>query len=100
MGRVDLYLAIEKMLEEHGSEEIQPVNVVASLHIDYLAEITLLHNVTIETWVEKIGNKSMTVGQTLYADGTIAAKVTAVLVGIDPQTKQTISYPKNWEPTK
>lgn len=100
MGRIDHYIAVQKEIEKNQLSIKQPINVVASLHIDYLAEIKITHQVSVETWCEKIGNKSMTLRQDIYADGKCVARANVVIVGIDPATKATIAYPREWEPSR
>ncbi len=100
LGRIDLYLAIEKKLKELDLDTNQPLEVVASMKIDYLREIKISHTVHLETWCEKIGNKSMTLCQEVYADNECAAKATVIVVAIDPNTRQTVNYPVDWEPTQ
>jgi len=100
MGRIDHYLAVQKEIELNHLSIKQPINVVASLHINYLSEIKLTHTVFVETWCEKIGNKSMTLRQDLFADGQCAARASVVIVGIDPVTRSTVTYPREWEPSK
>ena len=100
MGRIDLYHAIEAELKERDASEMQPINVVARLEIDFLSEIRLEHTVTVETWCEHIGKKSMRLCQEIHTDGNCAARATVVLVGMDPKTRQTMIYPQHWLPAK
>jgi len=100
MGRIDHYLAVQKEIELNKQSIKQPINVVASLKIDYLSEIKINHSVSVETWCEKIGNKSMTLRQDIFSDDKCAARATVIIVGIDPVTKVTVTYPREWEPSK
>lgn len=100
MGRIDLYNAVQKLLKENNSDIVQPINVVVSLKIDYLSEIKIGQSVYLETWCEKIGNTSKQFGQHIYADGKCAAKATVIVVGLDPETRQKVSYPKEWQATE
>ena len=100
LGRIDLFLAIEEQLATLNVEEPQPLEVVASMKIDYLREIQISDTVHLETWCEKIGNKSMQLSQHVYANNECAAKATVIVVAIDPETKRTIQYPRDWQPTE
>ena len=93
MGRIDFFRALSE------SSEV-PDNVVASIHIDMLHEIRLEDEVTIETWCSKKGNKSMTVEQTIYANGECVTTSKMVLVGFDRKSRESILLPADWQPTQ
>src|SRR5690349_17662339 len=57
--------------------------ILASLHLDFRRQINLGDTVHVETWVEKIGTTSFTLGQTIFANGERAADVTSVGVYFD-----------------
>ncbi len=72
--------------------------IIADIHIKYLAPVFLGASIRVGVRTEAIGNKSITVRQTiedaesakLYADGTV------VLVAYDYHTHQATPVPDNW----
>jgi acyl-CoA thioester hydrolase len=54
--------------------------ILARLAIDYKRQVILEDRVAVETWVEALGRSSITLRQTVLANGEIAAIVDAVLV--------------------
>ena len=75
MGRIDMYHAIEAEIEKLKLTDVQPINVVASLKIDFISEVRLEHEVHVETWCERIGNKSMTLGQEIFTDDGVGTLI-------------------------
>jgi acyl-CoA thioester hydrolase len=57
--------------------------ILASLHLDFRRQVALGDTVHVETWVEKIGNSSFTLGQTILANGERAADARSVVVYFD-----------------
>ncbi len=62
--------------------------IVARFDMEFLAEISHLHDVTIETTVQQIGRSSCVVVQTLKQDGRLAARARATLVHFDYVAKK------------
>ncbi|HEY4219344.1 MAG TPA: thioesterase family protein [Gemmatimonadaceae bacterium] len=57
--------------------------ILANLYIDYRRQVGWDESVHVETHVEKLGNSSMTLIQTVYANGARAADVRSVVVHFD-----------------
>lgn len=93
MGRIDFFSELSK------TDEI-PNNVVASITIDMLREIRLRDAVHVDSWCTRIGNKSMTVEQHIYANDVLATKASLVLVGFDRETRRSIALPQHWQPSE
>lgn len=57
--------------------------ILASLHIDFRRQILFGETIHAETEVEKLGTSSMTLRQTIFANGERAVDVTSVVVYFD-----------------
>ena len=57
--------------------------ILANLYIDYRRQVGWDEAVHVETCVEKLGNTSMTLVQTVFANGERAADVRSVVVHFD-----------------
>lgn len=57
--------------------------ILAHLAIDFRKQVRFGEEVSVETWVEKIGSSSVTLYQAIYAAGEIAAEVKSVVVHFD-----------------
>jgi acyl-CoA thioester hydrolase len=90
LGRMDFFRKVSET-------SVVPANVVATVQIDMLHEITLQDEVTVETWCSKMGNKSMTLKQNIYANGECVTKSSIVLVGFDRESRKPIALPAEWE---
>jgi acyl-CoA thioester hydrolase len=62
--------------------------ILASLHVDYRRQVVYTDRVRVDTWVERIGTSSVTVGQTIFANDEPAADVKAVIVQFDYETSK------------
>jgi len=75
-----------RLLRRLGRETV-PVAplVVAHQEIDYIAPLPGgVEPVIVETWIERIGTSSFTVGATVWdSDGTLAARASTVMVFFD-----------------
>jgi len=67
--------------------------ILARLAIDFRAQINLGDKVVVTTWVERIGRSSVTMKQTITANGQIAADVGAVVVYFDYATNRPKELP-------
>ena len=90
IGRMDFFYELSKESEVTN-------NVVASVHIDMLSEVSLKDKLVLETWCSKKGNKSITLEQHLFANDHCVTTCTIVLVGFDRETRQSIALPQEWE---
>ena len=72
--------------------------IVADAHIAFLAPIHFGDDVKVGVRLSKLGNKSMTVEQSIVnnASGQEVAKGEVVTVTFDYQSKKTISIPDEW----
>ncbi|HEU4566313.1 MAG TPA: thioesterase family protein [Gemmatimonadaceae bacterium] len=57
--------------------------ILAHLAIDFRRQIHFGEAIAVETWVERVGTTSVTLGQTILADGALAAEVRSVVVSFD-----------------
>ncbi len=57
--------------------------ILASLSIDYRRQVTYGEALHVDSWVERVGRSSMTLGQAVYANGNLAANVGSVVVYFD-----------------
>jgi len=79
--------------------ETIPWFVLGRLELDFVREARFGQNVTLVTRCAKLGQKSMTLEQLVYADGELACKVGVVMVGFDPKTRTSITIPSHWRPS-
>ena len=82
-GRAELLYAPEDPLFDAGC-----AFVVASLHLDFLGEITWPGRVEIGTRIARIGNSSFTVDQALFQHGRCVATAQAVIVQMNESTRR------------
>ena len=62
--------------------------ILANLHIDYRRQVELGDRIHVDSWVERLGNSSITIAHTLYANDERAADVTSVVVHFDYERGQ------------
>lgn len=67
--------------------------ILVNLNIDFMAQMHLEDEVWVETWLESIGNTSITLVQDITANGRVAAKTRAVAVAFDYETNQPVRIP-------
>ncbi len=89
-GRVSLELPIQPCTAGFAG----PVIVLFDLHIQYLEEIHLGDEVKVGTRIQRLGNTSVVLGQSVFANGTCAAMAELVEVLIDPVSRK----PTRWPP--
>jgi acyl-CoA thioester hydrolase len=82
-GRAELLYAPEDPLFDAGC-----AFVVASLHLDFLGEITWPGRVEIGTRIARIGNSSFTVDQALFQHGRCVATAQTVIVQMNESTRR------------
>ncbi len=72
--------------------------IIADIHIKYLAPVYLGASIKVGVRTANVGNKSMSLQQTLVddADGRVYADGTVVLVAYDYHSHQTIPVPDEW----
>ena len=57
--------------------------ILANLNIDYRRQVEIGEKIHIDTWVEKLGTSSVTIGHALMANDKRAADVSSVVVHFD-----------------
>ena len=57
--------------------------ILASLYLDYRRQVNFGERIHVDTWVERLGNTSITLGQTIFANGELAVDVRSVVVHFD-----------------
>lgn len=67
--------------------------ILARLAIDFRAQVNLGDKVIVRTWVERIGRSSVTMKQTILANGIIAADIGSVMVFFDYTTNRSMEIP-------
>lgn len=73
-----------------------PWFVLVHLGMDYPSEGRFGQRVTLTTRVAKLGEKSMTLEQQVFADGKLCCKLKVVMVGFDPKTRMSAPIPTHW----
>jgi acyl-CoA thioester hydrolase len=85
-GRVELIYAKENALHEPGCSF-----VIASLQLDFLAEVHWPGTIDIGTRVSKIGRSSVTLAQALFQEGRCVATSHTVIVQVDASTRRSVA---------
>lgn len=67
--------------------------ILVNLNIDFVAQMHLDDEVMVETWLESIGNTSLTLLQHITANGNVAAKTRSVAVVFDYEKNAPIRVP-------
>ena len=57
--------------------------ILANLVIDFRRQVLATDEVHVDSWVERLGNSSMSIAHTIYANGERAADVKSVVVYFD-----------------
>ncbi|MDE2333088.1 MAG: acyl-CoA thioesterase [Rhodospirillales bacterium] len=70
--------------------------VLVRLELDFLREITWPGEVTIETWVSHIGNKSARLSQRVLAGATESARASTVIAMLSTATRRAIPFTQAW----
>ncbi|MBP3439983.1 MAG: acyl-CoA thioesterase [Tidjanibacter sp.] len=94
LGKMELYATLL------GSRiDWRGVNLVlVSIKTDMMRQTRLGDDIIVESWVEKIGTKSMTVHQRLVnrTDGEANAECSTVVVCFDFASQRAIPFPDEW----
>lgn len=67
--------------------------IMASIQVDFTAQMRLGSDVEIRTWVKRLGRSSFTVHQEAWQDGTLGAWGTAVIVHYDFAAEVSLAIP-------
>jgi len=73
-----------------------PWFVLARLAMDYPSEGRFGQRITLSTRVVKLGEKSMTLEQQVFADEKLCCRLEVVMVGFDPKTRKSAPIPTHW----
>jgi acyl-CoA thioester hydrolase len=85
-GRVELLYNPDDPLHSEGC-----AFVIASLHLDFLAEITWPGNVDIGTRVAAVGRSSVTIEQGLFQEGLCTATARTIVVQVNESNRRSQS---------
>ncbi len=86
LGRIDLFAKVDRC-----------PTVIANSTIDFIHEVVPDSEVLIESYCSRIGTKSMTVLQNLYANGKLCAKASNIVVGFNTTTRKSQALPEHWQ---
>ncbi len=70
--------------------------VIARLELDFLREMNWPGTIRIETVVQRIGQRSLHLRQTLHQGDTLVARATSVLAVIDTATRRAMPILPQW----
>ncbi len=87
LGRMDLFAAADA--------EVTSL-ILARIAVDFVRQVTLEHEVVVESKVARIGETSIVVAQELLADGEVAAKMECVVVYFDYAAQRPARVPEAW----
>ena len=67
--------------------------ILVSIKVDYVEQIYYQHAVEVHTWIERLGNKSFTVGEEVWQNDRCCARGQAVYVYFDMKTQKSTAIP-------
>lgn len=71
--------------------------VTVSAYTDFMAQIDFEDDITVETEVEAVGNKSITLQQRIVrGDGEVCTRCRAVMVAFEVATRTSVEVPDSW----
>ncbi len=82
---------IDELVKRSGVKDID--YVLVNLNVDFLGEVNHPGVVDVSSWVERIGNKSVTTKYELFKEGEKFAKALSVYVFFNTKTKETVPSP-------
>ncbi len=95
VGRLDFFQAV---MRQSGRDDLMANNmVVANINIDYLRECRFDDDIEVVSWCSRVGTKSLTLNNDIFANGQLVARGSVTSVGFDPQTRQSAALPEGWE---
>lgn len=94
VGRLDFFKAVQ------CQTGIDLITVQARITIDYISEARYGEDICVETWCARVGSKSLTIHQDIYADGRLAARGSATNVAFNGETRKSELLPQGWEPSE
>lgn len=93
VGRLEFF---KQLLQLTGHDLI---SVQANITIDYIREARFGEDIEVISWCSKVGSKSLTILQDIYADGQLAAKGSATNVAFNSDTRKSEPLPAGWQPS-
>lgn len=91
-GKTDLF----RTLWDRTRELNQVPVVTVSVHTDFFRQIMLTDQVRVLTRVESIGNKSLTLAQSIMCGDEECSRSRAVMVVFDMASRQSVTVPEAW----
>jgi acyl-CoA thioester hydrolase len=91
VGRLDFF---QKLVEQTGYD---PCTVVANITVDIVSESHYGEALEVTSWCSRVGQKSLTISNEIYANGRLVAKGSATNVGFDPVARRSAPLPEGWE---
>lgn len=70
--------------------------IMVSLQTDFFSQIRMGEEVEVETRIESIGEKSLTLSQRILCGGRECSRSRTVMVCFDTETQQSIPVPAEW----
>jgi acyl-CoA thioester hydrolase len=92
VGKTDYYERV--MGEEVLLDDLRTITVSTST--SYMGQVRMHDSVIITTTCEKVGNKSFTLFQQLFAGGRLCSESRSVMVAFDFSRQQSIPVPQKW----
>ncbi len=99
LGKTDYYrtvLELDALVQN-------PTLVIVSARTDFLGQVRYEDDITVRTWVERVGSKSITLRQQIVCGeggedgrGEVRTDSQSVLVCFDLPTQQTVEVPAAW----
>ena len=90
IGRSEYMMELSRRLN-------MPSSVVANINVDYVSETFYGEDIKISCWCSRVGSKSLTISNVIYAGERVVSRGTATLVGFDQQTRKSVAFPAELE---
>ena len=68
--------------------------IIARIEVEFAGELFYGRDVEIRTYIQKLGNSSMTIAHEAWQDGRLGARGTAVMVHFDHDAKTSVAIPE------
>ncbi len=100
VGKMDFYVSEMRLPMMPTGGEIFPIT--ASTHTDYFAQTRASERIVVETSLEKVGTKSMTLFQRIVSTDEYGVVIEekavsrSVMVAFDFGRQETVEVPKKW----
>ena len=92
LGKTDYYhsvLSLDALVHN-------PTLMIVSVKTDFAGQVRYEDDVTVRTWVERVGTKSITLRQQIMSGEAVCTESESILVCFDLRTQQTIEVPAAW----